>query len=382
MGLKKLVEQRNDKIKELREYIEIIKKEERALTNEEIEKREVCKDEISQLEKSIKIMESEKNEEISQLEKRSYNDVNNHYKTNKNAEEIKEIATEIRNFLGKNEIEIRSTMNTQINQSGGYATANKLANAIIKEAYERSEAMQFFDSTNIKGKLQFPREKSGVAAVWIEENPVNLADVQSPKLDLIILDQYRLYAEGEITQQLINMQDIDLVSYLKSSLSEKIANAMETSIFHGTGVGSPTGIIGNATKTVTGSLDVSLFKKAQYELTTRQRNNAKWFINRSDFMELDLLTDAMGRPLLQPDLTSKTGYIFLGRPVAITDFLESGNVVFATPSGYHTNYQKGIQFYVYDDSSYKKRGVVGYATDVYFDGCIKDDNSLVTIKLS
>ena len=103
-------------------------------------------------------------------------------------------------------------------------------------------------------------------------------------------------------------------------------------------------------------------------------------MNSDTFLELDLLKDSMGRSLIQPDPTSETGYVLLGLPVVLTDALKSPEdaganclIVLATPAAYHTNTQSQLALYVYTDSAYIRKGLIGYGADLYMDGKPKDD---------
>ena len=54
-------------------------------------------------------------------------------------------------------------------------------------------------------------------------------------------------------------------------------------------------------------------------------------------------------------------------------------VVLAIPEAYHSNTQKSIALYVYEDSIYKKKGLVGYGCDVYMDGKPVNDKAVAGI---
>lgn len=106
---------------------------------------------------------------------------------------------------------------------------------------------------------------------------------------------------------------------------------------------------------------------------------AKWFMHSDIHLEIDLLKDGMGRPLLQPNLQGDSEYKLLGLPVEFTDVLptfekegENLLIVLANKGAYHTNTQKSITLNTYDDSTYKRAGLVGYGSDVYMDGKTKN----------
>ena len=105
-------------------------------------------------------------------------------------------------------------------------------------------------------------------------------------------------------------------------------------------------------------------------------------------MVIDQLEDSQGRPLLQADITEATGYRLLGLPVELTEALQSPNtsakatdclIVLATPAAYHTNTQKAISLYVYNDAIYTREGLVGYASDIYLDGKVKNEQQVAIL---
>ena len=73
-------------------------------------------------------------------------------------------------------------------------------------------------------------------------------------------------------------------------------------------------------------------------------------------------------------------------PVVLTDALkapeDAGNnclIVLATPAAYHTNTQIQLAMYVYTDSAFTRKGLIGYGADLYMDGKTKDDQQVVGI---
>ena len=171
-----------------------------------------------------------------------------------------------------------------------------------------------------------------------------------------------------------------------------MTDAVEDAIFNGDGNKKPTGIISGIKKankislSERGTFSVDVFKKAKAKLKQGIVKKAKWFMNSETFLEIDLLKNNMGRGLLQPNPTSETDYIVLGLPVVLTDALKApedvGNnclIVLATPAAYHTNTQSQLAMYIYTDSAFTRKGLIGYGADLYMDGKTKDDQQVVGI---
>ena len=103
-------------------------------------------------------------------------------------------------------------------------------------------------------------------------------------------------------------------------------------------------------------------------------------------LAIDLLKDTNGRPLLQPDLTKDSDYTLLGLPVECSDALanletssENCVIILANKSAYHTNTQKQVVINTYDDSAYKRAGLIGYGSDIYMDGKTKNPDLVAGI---
>ena len=171
---------------------------------------------------------------------------------------------------------------------------------------------------------------------------------------------------------------------------ESMIDAVEAAIFTGTGTKQPTGLLSGITKKLSlearGTITFDDMKKCKAKLKKAAWKKAKWFMHSDTLLVLDLIKDNQGRALLQPDLTEETGYKILGIPVEVTDAMPSIAdtgakciVALATPNAYHTNTQKTMALHVYNDSTYTRKGLVGYGADLYMDGKIKNDDQAAGI---
>lgn len=299
--------------------------------------------------------------------------------------EAKEIANYFRTGEAKNVI---------TTAGGGAAVVFKsLSKKIIGLLKDRSSAYGFFEQTTIPGVARIPVQATSGTAVWTAEN-TDPAATTEPTLTVIELGQNRLYKESALTQQMLNVEDLDLEAFLAQDISDATGDAVELGIFQGAGSGSnqPTGMIANVPSdnkvdlAVRGTLTFEDFKKAKAKMKKSQWGKAKWFMNSDVLLTLDLLKDSTGRPLLQPDLTAATGYTILGIPVETTDAMPSIATVgaaclaiLATPDAYHVNIQKDIALYVYKDSAFTRKGLVGYAADLYLDAKPKNTQNLIGV---
>ena len=371
---KGLEERRNDLIADMEAIVNKADEETRALSTEEVEKYNNLKQEIAEIDETLKIKE-----EARTLVTRKTKEQKDKRKEERTAEEIQEE-------------EIRTALNAGTSNKGGLVVGETLSKDIIKELKDRSSVYSFFDNTTVKGKYKLAKKASSGKAQWVAEgtNPDPNSKSTTPTLGSIILEQHRLYRESAITQQMLNSQEVNLTAFLKEDIAESMVDAIEEAIFKGTGSDQPTGLIQGITKKHTletrGKIGIDDLKKAKAKIKKSGLKKAKWFMHSDTLLELDLLKDADGRPLLQPDLTKESDYTLLGLPVDCSDTLDtletSGEncvIILANKGAYHTNTQKQIVINTYDDSTYKRAGLIGYGSDVYMDGKTKNPDVVAGI---
>lgn len=393
LNVKGLEEKRNDYLSKMEGLLNTSRKEERTLTEEEVTKFNELKKKISEIDRDLKLFEDARElENTNTDDKQKSKEESDNGNDEQKEDEDKAADTEVRALFSGDAEEIRAAMNTQTNSEGGHIVKSTLAKEIIKELKDRSNVYEFFGNTNINGNYKIAKKTSGGKAQWIKENPEDsdLPDSTTPKLSIITLGQHRLYRESAITQQMINSQEINLNDFIKDDISESMTDAIEEAIFYGSGEEQPTGVISGIKQKVVleerNVLSVDYFKKVKYKLKKAQWKKAKWFMHSDTMLQVDLLKDEQGRPLVQPDVTGETDFKILGIPVELSDSIKTMEetteeciVVLATPEAYHSNTQKSIALYVYEDSIYKKKGLVGYGCDVYMDGKPVNDKAVAGI---
>lgn len=371
---KGLEERRNDLIADMEAMVNKADEETRALSADEVQKYNDLKKEIDEIDETLKIKE-----EARTLATRKSKEKEKKKKEERTVEEIQEE-------------EIRTALNAGTSNKGGLVVGETLSKDIIKELKDRSTVYAFFDNTNVKGKYKLIKKTSSGQAEWVPEGttPDPNSKATTPTLGSITLDQYRLYRESAITQQMLNSQEINLTTFLKEDIAESMVDEIEAAIFNGTGTNQPTGLVKGITKkhklAVRGEIGVDDLKKAKAKIKKSGLKKAKWFMHSDTLLVLDLLKDADGRPLLQPDLTKDSDYTLLGLPVECSDALptleKSGEnclIILANKGAYHTNTQKQIVINTYDDSAYKRAGLIGYGSDVYMDGITKNPDLVAGI---
>lgn len=377
-NLKAFTEKRDSLVAKMEVISNKVVEEVRAFSEEENTEFDALKLEVDGLDQAIAKIGEERAEVIIKEE----GDV----KVEERAEAI--VKEELRAIFEKR----AGAMNMTTNAEGGIVVKKELTGEIIKALKDRSNVLAFFDTTSIQGVARLPKKASSGRATWKTEtkDPNATSDSSVPTLEVIELGQNRLYRESAITQQMLNSQEIDLKAFIIDDISETMGDEIETAVFNGDGVTKPTGIIAGITKkvdlAVRGTITFEDLKKCKAKLKGEAQKKAKWFMNSDTLLAIDLLKDSTGRFMLQPDVTVSSGYSILGIPVELTDVMpvlaDVGDkclIVLATPKAYHVNIQKSLALYVYDDSSYKRAGLVGFGSDIYLDGKTKNNDVLAGI---
>ena len=373
VNTKELEEKREELVTEMEELLNKAKAETRAMNDDEVSRYEEIKKEIRNIDVTL-----EAEEEVSKVGDK---------KPAKEERTLDEIINEELRCILENRA---AAMNTGTNSEGGFVVNSELVKEIIKKLKDRSDVYKFFNATTIKGDTKIPKKTSSGTANWVDENSEQDPTGSIPNLTLVELKQHRLYRESAITQQMLNSQEIDLKAFIIDDVVESMIDAVEAAIFTGTGTKQPTGLLSGITKKISlearGTITFDDMKKCKAKLKKAAWKKAKWFMHSDTLLVLDLIKDSQGRPLLQPDLTEETGYKILGIPVEVTDAMPSITdtgakciVALATPNAYHTNTQKTMALHVYNDSTYTRKGLVGYGADLYMDGKVKNDDQAAGI---
>lgn len=309
---------------------------------------------------------------------------------NKIQKELFEETLDLQNYiLGKtnNMTVIKNTLGTG---TDGVAIGTVLSKEIVRTLKERANAFGFFSGRVGKGNFEIIVISNETGAEWIAEGEAPLGK-GSPKTSKLILKQNRLYKEIELTQQLINSSTEDFVDEIKNIVVDAIENTLEKAIFIGTGISQPTGIITelNETRKIVldklGGITLDVLKKAKSKINGNDWNNCSWFLDSTTLLAIDNLKDEIGRPLLQPNPSKPTEQFLLGIKIKNTkaipkfDEIDSAIMILAHKEAYKTNTQETLTLDVYNDSEYKKKGIVALASNIYVDGICKNENKVVAI---
>lgn len=127
-----------------------------------------------------------------------------------------------------------------------------------------------------------------------------------------ILWDLQTYTGGYVfSQELISDSSYDWQAELQSRLTELRDNTDDSLII--------TALTDGITKTASTDLLGDIKKVLNVTFKPQDSAAASIVMSQSAYNAFDMATDAMGRPLLQPNVTAATGYTLLGKTVVIVD---------------------------------------------------------------
>jgi phage major capsid protein, HK97 family len=215
---------------------------------------------------------------------------------------------------------------------------NKIIEVIVRIDQFRQVAtvVQLNEGDTLEGLYEYGL----LNAAWTTERATP-AEVATPEVDKWEIATHPMYVYPKITQKMARLSAFDVEQWLLSKYTNAFAYLEGYAFINGTGVGQPRGIgtvaaastnISASSTTLpdlTSNAGVGLIrsgasatipnfdclKTMKASLLEPWQTNASWLMNRSTFMALDQLTDAIGHYFLQPDPTQASEGLLLGKPI-------------------------------------------------------------------
>lgn len=172
-------------------------------------------------------------------------------------------------------------------------------------------------------------EASGFASV---DEGAEIQALYEPTFDELAYNIRKYAGFIPLSNELLSDSTENILAFITKWIAENELNSYAYQVFNGTGVKSAEGIITEATTPTTGKLldrtekiatpfstDKAAIKKFKnvfnVDLETVTGDNICIFTNADGYDYLDGLMDNFGKPYLQPDVTVKSGFTFLGREI-------------------------------------------------------------------
>jgi HK97 family phage major capsid protein/HK97 family phage prohead protease len=376
---KALIEKRNELLDELEQFANSV--EARGLTNEVEIRINQLKSEIENLNKKI-----EGKEERNMIEVLSATD-------NKIEKEFRAIEGVLKgDYTEARAIGMGSG-------AGSLMVPENVSAYIVEKLHEVAPLFALtkkFPTTS--GFLSILKESEIGSAQWLDE--FENATPSDFAMTSVKLQQKRVTAAIELSNQLVNDAAFDVVNYALEKIVQRLGYAVERAIINGDGIKQPLGIL-NAelpaesiiqTESV-GAITVDdmlgLFNAMPQTLV----GGSVFVMSRQVFNALSKLKDANGHFYIVDFKNGNKGtpmYQILGLPVIISDVmpteLTSGSKAVALVNfgeAYGVMIKKGMEMkHIHSDSTQALRGAQLLLTDAYLDGTVINEQAIkvLTIK--
>ncbi len=382
--MKQLIEERNKKVKEMKDLSAKVEEEKRAFTEEENAL-------FNELETTIKNIDStlEKIKNTRDMTEAKPEEENTD-KTEESEEEKKQNQEDAERrafaaYIRSQALEIRATGDVNLTQGdNGAIIPTSIAKNIIKKIYDICPILEKSHKYNVKGKLDIPYydESSDSRITMAYQEEFKALTSKSGKFGSIELDGYLAGALAKIANSLINRTDFDLVSEVENIIAEAAALFMEHELLIGTN-GKIQGISKAKQKVTFAKANaITADELIDLQMTVKQRyqKNAMFVMHSDTLRALRKLKDNEGRYILTTDLTAPFGYVLLGSPVYLSDNmpkLGSGNmaVVYADFSGLATKFNEELSIQILKEL-FATEHATGAVAWVDFDGKIEDEQKI------
>lgn len=372
MEEKQLIENRNAKIEEMENIVNLAKAENRVISDEEKTKFENLEKEIASIDNTIAM-----NERVNKM----------------NLKEVKEPVVENKEVkMFENAIRGIVNADTPTTKADGQVTIpTTIAQKIIDRVVEISPIFQLAERYNVKGKLVLPKyddENSSIEMTYAEEGTD--AESGNVKLASIELDGYLGRALAKVSKSLINNSDFNIVDFVIEKMSQAIAVFIEKELIVGTDgkIEGLRGIVEKMIVTATSSTALTSDEliDTQEKIPDVHQAKAIWVMNKETRTAIRKLKDADENYLLNRDLSARWGYTLLGKDVYTTDAVDkiaTGKTValYGDFSGLAVKVSEDINMQVLKEK-YAEQHMDGILAFVELDSKVQDTQKLAKLKMA
>ena len=310
MNIKALIEKRNDKVKEMQTLVDKAKAEERAMTEEEIDKFNTLEKEVKNLDATIEAETRAKGLEIIE-----------DMKKDDKVEERALAEERVFECYIRGIVEERTDVNMTTDDNGAVIPSS-IANKIIKKVYDISPIYQLATRYNVGGTLNIPYYDESTQSITMAY-ATEFTDLESTsgKFASIELKGFLAGVLTKVSKSLINNSQFAIVPFVINAMAESIARWIEKELLNGT-TGKIEGL-STVTQKVTAASATAITADElidlQEAIPDAYQGPAIWIMNKATRTAIRKLKDDDGNYILNKDATAKWGYTLFGKDVYTSD---------------------------------------------------------------
>ena len=222
-------------------------------------------------------------------------------------------------------VETRDDTNLTKSDNGAVIPTS-IANKIISKVVEICPIYQLANKYNVGGTLSIPYYDESTQAITMAY-ATEFTDLESTsgKFTSIQLTGFLAGALTKVSKSLINNSQFDIVSYTINAMARSIAQWLEKELLKGTS--SKVAGLSGVTQTVTTASATSITADELIELQETvpdvYQSGAVWIMSKATRTAIRKLKDGDGNYLLNKDATSAWGYTLFGKPVYVSDNMDT-----------------------------------------------------------
>ena len=400
--MKKLIEKQNDLITRAEEVLNAAKADARELTEDEAKELAGIRDEVRSIKETIKLDEEIRGLEKMEIKEEKMEEV---FKTEEEklraieAQEEKEFDSYIRNVCWGREIQTQ-TRDGEVKPaatSAGALIPTTIVNRIIRKVYDICPILERSQKFNVKGKLEipyYPADSNKITVAYATE----FSDLTSTsgKFDTVELSGYLAGALTKISRSLINNVNFNIVGFIVDEMSYAIKRFIEKELLIGTPdtehSGANAKVLGlstlnnSVTAASASAITADEVVKLKDKIKDEFQSDAIWIMSPATRTALRLLTDDMGRYMLQDDISLPFGTSLLGKPIYVSDNMPdiaTGKAViyYGDMRGLATKFNEDINIEVLRElyAAQHAYGVVGWFE---FDAKVIDEQQIAKLVMA
>ena len=365
MEEKELIENRNEKVQEMENIVNLAKSENRVITDEEKAKFENLEKEIKSIDNTISM-----NERVNKME-------------------LKEVKEPVVETVENKEVKIfenavRGIINADTTVADGQVTIpTTIAQKIIDRVVEISPIFAMAERYNVKGKLVLPKydkENSSIVMTYADEG--TSAEAGKVKLASIELNGFLGRCLAKVSKSLINNSAFDIVAFVIEKMAQAVALFIEKELLTGTEgkVEGLSGIAEDMTVQATGEITADNLIDLQDKVVDNYQANAIFIMNRATRNAIRKLKDADKNFVLNRDLLAKWGYVLLGKDVYTSDAVENG-IYYGDLTGLAVKVSEDINMQVLNEK-YAEEHMTGILAFVELDAKVQDTQKLAKLTIA
>lgn len=382
--MKKLIEERNNKLQELKNLTEKVEEEKRAFSEDENALFDELEKTIKNLDDTIAKVKNSRNMEEAKPEQEALDEEGEKNKQEEPTDKEKEEERAFINYIRTEQLRAADSDVNLTASDNGAIIPTSIAKKIIKKVYDICPILEKSTKYNVKGKVDIPYydETSDSKITMAYQDEFKTLTSKTGNFKSISLDGFLAGALAKISNSLINRSDFDVVNEIINTVAEAAALFIEGELLNGT-ADKVTGLSTAKNKvTFAKATAVTADELIDLQMSIKQRYQSKaMFVMHNDTLrDIRKLKDNEGRYILTTDLTAPFGYVLLGSPVYLSDNmpkLAANNkaIVYGDFSGLATKFNENFSVQVLKEL-YATEHATGVVAWVDFDGKIEDEQKI------